>query len=556
VSKNKTTDRNRKDIAKLISAISLGVFLVATVVLYIILGVFSIFTQIGFILTGAGIIASIVFNRGALITFFKRSGSITGIYKAVQFIVIFAVVVFVYLISDAVKWKLDLTSTRLYSFSQETTDVLSSLTNDLEIKLFKPSQRTAHPVIDYQENLLRRYEASSRHITLEMIDPVQNPVLAEDYGIKENGIAVFIYDNNQYHVRINEIYEIDQRTGDMSYKGEAAYTSAIKSLLYHMTKNVYVLKGHGEIQPADKTSFGFSGIFERLQQEFVKITPLDLLQFTRVPEDAGALVIGNPSRPFTVDELKKIKDYLNDGGNVMVMLEFNTHFLINDILKNMGLFYRPNLIVEEENFIPQLGKAVFVPRMVQHPDITLPILRSQLNIVLHTAAGIDRLPVEEKPDRYRYSIRTLLRTSDHAYGETSADEIRSGSVTKDAKDIPGPLDVAFAVRREEERIITNVRGEVETNIIEARMVTIGDTDFVNNINYDRYANADFFLNSMNFLLKREEMVTVRPKTSAIQEFALSSVGKRVLTILCFSIFVIYLGVGIVIVVRRRSIVKE
>jgi hypothetical protein len=48
---------------------------------------------------------------------------------------------------------------------------------------------------------------------------------------------------NRTKIGIDEIYEVDQMTGDMRFKGEIAFTAAMKGLLDSKAKNVTSLSG-------------------------------------------------------------------------------------------------------------------------------------------------------------------------------------------------------------------------------------------------------------------------------------------------------------------------
>lgn len=551
-----------KKTAGLILALGLPVMIITSIILFLVVTIFAPITKIFLILTGIVLIAAIVFNWKWIKKIFERSTSLTGIYKIIQFIVIIGLMMFLYFLASTVKSKINFSTDRLDSLSLETKDILKSLTNDLEIKLFKPSAVNPNPVIAYQEDLLQSYVNQSKRVKLTIIDPIKNPVVAQEYNIHEPGVVVFEYKSNRIHVKFDKIVDMDQRSGKVTYKGEIAYTGAIKNLIYSKTKNAYVLVGHNEIRFGDKESiYGFYGVFEELKKDFVKLTPLDLIKYANVPDDCGVLIIGNPMKSLTVEELSKINNYLNSGGSIMVLLEFKTHFLINDILRNMGLFYINNIIIEADPnyYSPDMGKAVFIPRILYSKEITLPIQKSKMNLILSTAGGLRQLKGKDRPSGYTYFIRPLLKTSDYSYGETSLAEIAKGlnAIKQDKNDIRGPLYPAYSSRRLKFDFFTNDDGTVETNKTESKMVVIGDTDFINNYNFYKSGNLDFFLNSINYLLQREERITVRAKSPKEKSaLTLSGSQRGWMAVLALLLWAVYLAVGIVIVVRRRKIVRQ
>lgn len=530
-----------------------GVLLILSVVFYILFGVFAVLTQVVFILTLAGAALSAVMARKEITEYFKKTASVKGAAKIIQAVIIIAILAFVYLLSDSIPLRIDLTSGGLYSLSEETKLVLKSITNEIQALYFKPPALEG-PYFDYQENLLKAYAEKNGNIKIRKIDPYQNRTMAVDYNIKEDAVIVFEYKGNKVYVPFKKILEQDQNTGKIIYKGEMAYTEALKSLLASKPKIVYVLSGHGEMNPGDKGPRGYREIFERVLQENVKLNNLNLIKIPQIPEDCSLLIIGNPVQSFGADELDKIGTYLSEGGSVLVLLEYESHITVNDILRQMGLYCIPNLAVEEADYNPQFGRATIVPQMVSG-EITLPLMRNNVPVVMPTATAIQVLPENRRVSKDHYEIQPLLRTSPNGFGEINREEIRSGKVTRDKNDLKGPLNIAYSVKRSGMSVMTTRNGDV-TNRTEARMVVFGDSDFVNNVYVDKYGNPDLFLNTVNYLLKREASITIRAKSSQIKGFQLTGSERRFLTIFAFAVCILYFVPGLIIVLNRRKHVKE
>ncbi len=526
--------------------------LLLSIIFYIIFGIYVIPAEISYIATFITIIFYLVLNWNEIVRFIKKSNSQTGMYKAAQFLIIFGILIFVYLISDTLSWKLDLTESRLYTLSDETVKVLQGITNNLSILYFKPAALTG-PYFDYQENLLKAYIEKNNKLKLTKIDPYQNRAMAVDYDIKEDATVVFEYNGSKAYIPFKNIVEMDRDTGKVNYKGEQAFTGAIKSLSLSKPKIVYVLSGHGEINPNDRSNRGYQNIFTRMSQDNIKLNQLNLLKTPEIPENCSLLIIGNPVHTFAVDELDRINTYIAEGGNVLVLLEYETHITINDILRQMGLFYIQNLVIEDQDYNPQLGKTTIIPNYIGS-EITLPLAKKNIPVIMPTAVGIQVLDEKFRVSKDKYEITPLLVTSKSSYGEISSNEILSGKVSQDKNDLKGPLTIAYAVKRFITNI-TSVKNSEETNVVESRMVAFGDSDFINNTYDEKYGNSDLFLNAVNFLLKREAGITIRPKTSEVTGFQLTGSERRFLTIFAFALGFFYIIPGLIIIIRRRSHVK-
>ncbi len=538
-----------------ISLIVLLVFLLLFSVMYIIRGIFFPWTKVTMVLIVLGIAAAVYFNWTSVKNLFKRSGA-TGVAQIGQFIVITAILVFIYLLSDLIPWRADLTSSRLYSLSDQSKDLIRQVTNEMKVIIFWDKSNMGSDLVyhvsDYQKNLLKRYADKNKHIKVDEIDPVMDSEMSEKYGIDSPGTVVFEYQGNRVKVPFKNIFELNENSGDVIYKGEIAYTSALKTLLASKPKVAYVLRGHEEISPAAKHEYGHSRIFEMMKDDNIQIQPLDLIKLKEVPHDAGVVIIGDPTKPIVPQDLDKIKLYLDKGGSVLVLLEYKSDMLVNDILKDMGLFYFPNMIVEDEMYTE--SPINLVPFIINYKDITTPLLKSSLDLFMPTAVGIFQLNPEDRRKGFAYIINPLLRSSEFSYGEVSDEQIKKGKIKKDGKDLNGPLYPAFAVRRLETSIYTN-NNEIISNATESRLVAIGDVDFINNQNYIKYGNSDFFMNSVNFLLRRDQNITTRPKVNVDTPILVSSQARRIYLTLTLLLVLGYFAAGMVIVIRRRSKVK-
>jgi ABC-type uncharacterized transport system involved in gliding motility auxiliary subunit len=144
----------------------------------------------------------------------------------------------------------------------------------------------------------------------------------------------------------------------------------------------------------------------------------------------------------------------------------------------------------------------------------------------------------EKPD-----VTELVKTPDSFWGES---DYRAQQIKFDAKtDIRGPLSLAVAAE-------THKPGGVELDGM--RIVVVGCSTFADNNNIRaNEGNVDFFMNSLNWLLKREQQIAVSPKTP--QEFRLDMTPKQARAVYMLVIGGMPLAVallGLTVWIRRRK----
>ena len=82
------------------------------------------------------------------------------------------------------------------------------------------------------------------------------------------------------------------------------------------------------------------------------------------------------------------------------------------------------------------------------------------------------------------------------------------------EDIIGPLTMAFAATKIIEKPEVTKKGKKEGGII-SKLVVVGDSSFVNNVNLDFADNNTLFLNMINWLCDDEDLISIeRPKSKA------------------------------------------
>ncbi|MCX7882143.1 MAG: GldG family protein [Brevinematales bacterium] len=496
-------------------------------------------------------VTSLFLFKEVWISWLKRGRTLTGIQKSVECVLVLGVMVVLYLLTQQNQARLDLTAQGLYRLSPETLSLLSSLTNELKIICFRPDAASG-PAIEYQENLLKTYKAKSKHISLQFVDPIKNPVLASEYKLTEEISTIFELSGNRVAVSIRDVMDQDAQTGRMNYRGEEAFTSAIKSLLESDVRKAYVLAGHGEFSPNTTSYQGYSDFFNALSQDMIEWKSLDLTKFVEIPQHTSLLIIGRPTHTFSVDELDTLKDYIDRGGNLLVFVEHDSSYLLNDVLKEFGIYFEPNIVIEEENYIPQLGNTVFSPRLIPH-TITDPLIKRKLPVVVGAAMGLVSVRETNKGNLF-LEITPLLLSSRTSYAERSLESIRKRKAIKDKNDWGGPLPLGFAVVRKKLQIFRSLEGAL-TNTVESRLVVFGDADMANNAYIAQWANKDLLLNAVNFLVKRERKITLRPKTPLIAEYNLTSTDQAILISVAIFLVLGYTITGIIVIFNRRKRVK-
>ena len=97
-------------------------------------------------------------------------------------------------------------------------------------------------------------------------------------------------------------------------------------------------------------------------------SPLNLADNSQVPEDAAVLIVAGPKRGLFEAEVKALQDYLNRGGNLLLMIDPNTDPKLDSLLQEWGVRLDNRLAVDVSGDGVGLGPAApIVTDYGQHP---------------------------------------------------------------------------------------------------------------------------------------------------------------------------------------------
>jgi len=435
-------------------------------------------------------------------------------------------------------WRFDLTAAKRHSLSAQTKEVLARLQTPVRILAFleKGSEDAAK-----LEDLLREYDYASPKVTLEIVDPVVEPARAREYGVQYYNTVVVESAGKSRKVEPYNIFAMGTNPYETEFRGEQAVTRAILDLVHQSGAVVYFLEGHGE----GSLEEDFAELRDFLQGEGYTVKALNLATQGKVPADAAVVVLSGPRRDLAPPEAEAVKHYLAQGGKLLALIDPLPRALpqLDGVLAGLGVALHRDVVVDPQRafFFDALSP---VPVLENHP-ITEKMIQQKVNLVLPRARSVAALPAKEG----RYQVQALLRSSERAWGET---DLTAAKASRDAKDLAGPLNYAVAVSAKAEAKTNSAGGEGETQE-RPLAVVIGNSALARGQAIGFQGNADFLVNSVNWLLGEEQMLTIRPKAEAPRlvqmetgQAALVFYGSTVL----LPAAVLFFGLGVWL--RRRA----
>ena len=492
---------------------------------------FSIITLIAGV--GVGILFFVRFYDEIVQKITKRKIKY-GANSIIITVVVIALVVIVYLVLVDHNKKFDLTGTKRFSLSDQTEKVLESLTGPVKVYAFFSKNQETAMVVD----LLGQYHYIYKDFDFEIIDPDLNPGRVEEMGVETYGEIIIDYGG---------------KTEKVKSPNEEGFTNALIKLSQKEIKKVYFVKGHGERSLEDYGNSGYERIKASIKEENFEVDEILLLREEAVPEDCAVLVTAGPTNDYETHETEIIEAFVREGGRYMVLLDPVEE---DDSLSNLDAFLeRYGIIPGSDVIIDPLSRVLsgdyFMPVI---NDYTYnPITRDfRLTAFLRFARSIQTKNIETDDSIF---TRVMASTGESSWAETNFDELFAGQKAKYDKgvDVGGPVPVmAYA------QIDVSAAEESDASPSEkkdAYVLVIGDSDFISNAMYKTQGNRDLFLNAVNFLADRGDLISIRPQQQESVYLTMTARQGRLaffISMVVVPLFVIIVGLYINIQRRVRS----
>ncbi|MGB9906308.1 MAG: GldG family protein [Candidatus Saccharicenans sp.] len=528
--------------------ISLGLLVLAIVIL----AVWPQYRTAAWVSGGLGIVSLalyLILNLSTLKEGLKRRSFIYSSNLMLIIILVLAILVVLNFFLARHHYRLDFTSAKIHSLSEQSVNVVKNLKQEVAIKAFFRDSNVSRQTM---ESLLKNYAYHSAKIKYEFIDPDKNPGLVKKYDITQDGTTVL---------------ECGDKENRITTTSEEDVTNAIIKVTREKKKTIYFLEGHGENSVEDSGEVGYSTAKTELEKIGYEVKKLTLALSDNFPADCALLVIPGPRKGLLPNEFQTIKNFLETGGRVLFLVDPETSSGLETLLADYGIKLENDLVVDTVSRL--LGGDYFMPVVTEYQshDITKNF-RYATFFPLARSVEIS----DTKPEGL--SLNTLARTSANSWSERQLDK---AEVTFDqGKDRPGPISLAVvgskkvelkerAAEKKPEENKEQAEGkdqpageekkdDTSTVTREARLAVFGDSDFITNKYYNLSGNGNFFLNTVNWLTEESDLISIQPRTRSPRSINLTPSQGRLL--MWLSVIILPLAVlvaGLSIWLRRRAL---
>jgi ABC-type uncharacterized transport system involved in gliding motility auxiliary subunit len=325
-------------------------------------------------------------------------------------------------------------------------------------------------------NFIAKYQRSKGDIKIKFINPVEEPKLAQDMGVRVDGEVVVEYNKRTEHI-----------TPPFA---EQDLTNLFVRLSRTNNKPVMYLDGHGEKNLRGLKNYDLGEFGKQLEKKGLKFSNPDLTVLDRVPDEGAMLVIASPKVDVTKVEANKILTYLNSGGNLLWLLDDNNLRGLDKVAAYLGVTISDSKVIDPSSLQYGASENVsFALAYGDHPITNNFMLRTQY---LNAHEVIAKGTFENG-----WEVSNLIDVAPNGW-VSSKKKDQDKQLTYDSKfDKKGPINIAVALKRTYEK-----KGQ--------RVIVVGNSSFLSNNLITSGGNLDLGVNIMNWLAGDDRLITIQP----------------------------------------------
>ena len=372
----------------------------------------------------------------------------------------------------------DITQANRNILTQGSVNVLKQMKEPINITVFATKDDASggdnfrKGMIDF----IARYQREKKNVNLKFINPSIEPKLAQDAGVKEDGEVVVEYNKRSEHI-IPPIAE--QEMTNLLVRLSRTNQQAVMYLDGHGERNLLGVKNH------DIGEFG-----KQLEKKGFKFANPDLTVAQAVPSNGAMLVIASPQVNVSDVEAKKIKAYLERGGNLLWLVDDNNLRGLESVAEYLGMTVSPGIALDMASAQYGADARVSFASLYGEHAITKNFMLRTLFPEAHQVTAIGT-------DENGWKVSNLVEVAPNGW-------LMAGKLAKDAKpefnektDKRGPINIGVALER-----IYGKKGQ--------RVVVMGNANFLSNTFITNGGNLDLGVNIINWLAGDDQLITIQP----------------------------------------------
>jgi ABC-type uncharacterized transport system involved in gliding motility auxiliary subunit len=410
----------------------------------------------------------------------------------------------------------DSTSNKKFTLSDQTAKIAKNLQQSVTITYWdRPTGfQNARDLLDRYKNL-----SSKINVDYEDVDKRRTQAIAA--GVKAlPTIAI----------------QVGNKKEEAKSLTEEEISGALVRALKGGDRTVCFVLGSGEHSADDTDREGLSTAKTLVEKNNYKTQTVKMLPKPEIPKDCTILVVPGPKRDYIQLEVDALKNYVEDGGRALFMLDPPLMFGGQQIDENAGLAMvlsgwgvtlQKDLVLDLSGMGQVFGAGPEYPLVTAYESHA--IVREMKDVA--TLFPITRSLEVKNGDKT--TVEKLFSTTADSFATTnlSSPEIRQGK-----NDLKGPLVLGAAG--------TYTTGKEAGN---GRFVVVGTSSFAINNFIGFNGNRDLFMNMLNWLSSDEDLISIRPKEPADRPL---NMNARQVSLMFYSsviglpLLIVVMGVGV------------
>jgi ABC-type uncharacterized transport system involved in gliding motility auxiliary subunit len=381
----------------------------------------------------------------------------------------------------------DLTADQSNTLAKETQDVLKGLPEAVTAKAFYSTDSAVSSSKESTKSLLDRYVyESGGKFKYQFIDPVKDPVSAQDAGITKDGsVVLYMGDSKQPVASVSE----------------TELTGAMVRLMNPGNHVIYFLTGHGELPIDGSGDQTYTQLKAALTSNNYSVSVLNLLSTNLVPADASVIVIAGPQKPLSEAEVSLLSGYMKNGGSMIVMEEppVVTQFgdspdpLASYLAQTYGITLGNDIVIDLQ--AEQSLQQPFIAIADQYAQHAITQKMNGMTAFFPTARSL----TSDDSVGTDYTKTNLILTTDQSWAETDMASVKDNTFNyNQGADLPGPITIAVVAQGTSNN---------------SRLVVFADSDFALNGYYGVYGNGDMIVNAIDWAANVENLISLTPKNT-------------------------------------------
>jgi len=437
-------------------------------------------------------------------------------YTAIYVLIVVAVVGGINFLANRYNKSYDTTSSKKFTLSDQTAKIAKNLKQPVTITYWdQPTKFSA------AHDLLDRYKNLSPKIDVQYMDTDKKRTQAIAAGVKTLG-SIFINVGNK-----------QQEAKSLT---EEEITGAMVRAMKGGDRTVCFALGSGEHAISDTDRDGYSQLKELVEKSTYKTDTVKLLEKPEVPSTCTILVVSGPHRDYIQPEVEAIKNYVENGGRALIMLDPPLKFARQEIDDNQALL---NVLagwgvtVDKDLVLDTSGVGQLFGLGPEFPLVTNYESHAIVREMKDTPSGFPIARSLEVTKGDKTTVEKLFSTSDNSFATSN---LASPEIKEGKNDKKGPLVLGAAG--------TYTSGKENGN---GRFVVVGSSRWVAN-NFLRFnGNRDLVLNMLNWLSSDEDLISIRPKEPEDRRLNMTARQMSLVfyeSVLFLPLLVVLAGVGV------------